>query len=462
MLSERFVRRVRIAAPAAEVFQWHARPGALERLTPPWEPVQVLERTGGIENGARVVLGASIGPFRFRWVAEHRDYQEGQQFRDVQVSGPFALWDHTHRVEPDGPDACFLEDDITYALPLGAIGRVLGGPLAQRKLNALFDYRHRTTKQDIETHRAYGPTPAQHVLVTGSSGLVGSALTPFLTTGGRRVTRLVRSEPQPEEDNVAWDPATGRIDASQLEGLDAVVHLAGESIAGERWDASTKKRIRDSRVQGTQLLCETLAKLEQPPKVLACASAIGYYGSRGETWLREDSAAGTDFLAQVCQAWEAATEPARRRGIRVVQLRFGIILSPAGGALAKMLTPFRCGAGGVIGNGQQYMSWIALDDVLGAIYHALMSETLAGPVNVVSPNPVSNRDFTRALGRALRRPTLAPLPAFAARLAFGEMADALLLASARVEPKRLLDSGYQFRFAKLEGTLAHLLGKSTS
>jgi uncharacterized protein (TIGR01777 family) len=205
-----------------------------------------------------------------------------------------------------------------------------------------------------------------------------------------------------------------------------------------------------------------LAKLEQPPKVLACASAIGYYGSRGETWLREDSAAGTDFLAQVCQAWEAATEPARRRGIRVVQLRFGIILSPAGGALAKMLTPFRCGAGGVIGNGQQYMSWIALDDVLGAIYHALMSETLAGPVNVVSPNPVSNRDFTRALGRALRRPTLAPLPAFAARLAFGEMADALLLASARVEPKRLLDSGYQFRFAKLEGTLAHLLGKSTS
>ncbi|MDH3603448.1 MAG: TIGR01777 family oxidoreductase, partial [Candidatus Tectomicrobia bacterium] len=220
--------------------------------------------------------------------------------------------------------------------------------------------------------------------------------------------------------------------------------------------------IRDSRVQGTQLLCDTLAQLDQPPKVLVCASAIGYYGSRGDAWLREDSAAGTDFLAEVCQAWEAATEPARRRGIRVVHQRFGVILSPAGGALAKMLAPFKLGAGGVIGKGQQHMSWIALDDVVGATYHALMTDTLHGPVNVVSPQPVTNREYTRVLGRVLRRPTLAPLPAFAARLAFGEMAEALFLASSRVAPARLIDSGYVFRYPELTGALQHLLGRSTA
>jgi uncharacterized protein (TIGR01777 family) len=252
------------------------------------------------------------------------------------------------------------------------------------------------------------------------------------------------------------------MDASQLEGLDAVVHLAGDNIAAGRWNAAKKARIRNSRVQGTRLLCDTLAQLDRPPKVLVCASAIGYYGSRGEAWLREDSAAGTDFLAEVCQAWEAAAEPARQRGMRVVHLRFGVILSPAGGALAKMLVPFKLGAGGVVGNGQQYLSWVALDDVVGAVYHALMTDTLHGPVNVVSPHPVTHREYTRVVGRVLRRPTLVPLPAFVARLAFGEMAEALFLASARVEPSRLIDSGYVFRYPELATALQHLLGKSAS
>ena len=248
----------------------------------------------------------------------------------------------------------------------------------------------------------------------------------------------------------------------QLEGLDAVVHLAGDNIAAGRWSDPKKERIRNSRVEGTRLLCDTLAKLDRPPKVLLCASAIGYYGSQGSTLLREDSPAGTGFLAEVCQAWEAATEPARQSGIRVVQLRFGVILSPAGGALAKMLVPFKMGAGGIIGSGQQYLSWIALDDVLGATYHALMSESLAGPVNVVSPNPVTNREFTHTLGKVLGRPTLAPVPGVAARLAFGEMADALFLASARVDPQQLMASDYIFRFPKLSVAFAHLLGKPVS
>jgi uncharacterized protein (TIGR01777 family) len=457
-----FVRRTRIAAPAVEVFRWHARPGALERLTPPWEPVEVLEHTGGIEDGSRVVLGVRTGPLCLRWVAEHRDYEEGRQFCDVQVSGPFARWEHRHRVEPDGPDACFLEDEITYALPFGSLGHRFGGAWVRQKLDSLFAYRHRITSQDIDTHRAYGPHSPQHVLVTGSNGLVGSALVPFLTTGGHRVTRLVRSAPRPDHDEIAWDPAAARIAAAPLEGLDAVVHLAGENIAAGRWNAAKKARIRDSRVQGTRLLCNTLAQLDRPPRVLVCASAIGYYGSRGDTWLREDSVAGTDSLAEVCEAWEAAAEPARQRGIRVVHLRFGVILSPSGGALATMLVPFKLGAGGVIGNGQQYLSWVALDDVVGAAYHALMTDTLQGPVNVVSSQPVTNREYTQVLGRVLRRLTLLPLPAFAARLAFGEMAEALFLASSRVEPARLIDSGYVFRYPELATALQHQLGKSTS
>lgn len=295
-----------------------------------------------------------------------------------------------------------------------------------------------------------------HVLVTGASGFIGSALVPVLTTRGHAVTRLVRSTPRPGQAEIPWDPAAHSIGTPALEGLDAVVHLAGETIA-QRWTAEKKARIRDSRVQGTRLLCEALAQLVTPPKVLLCASAIGYYGDRGESILREESTPGTGFLAEVCQAWEAAAEPAVQRGVRVVHLRQGVVLSPAGGALAQMLPPFRLGMGGVVGSGKQYISWVALDDVLGAMQHALLTETLAGPVNVVAPQAVTNHEFTKTLGQVLGRPTVIPLPAFAARLAFGEMADALLLASTHVVPARLQASGYTFQYPTLEGALRHLL-----
>ena len=297
------------------------------------------------------------------------------------------------------------------------------------------------------------------VLVTGASGLVGSALVPFLTTGGHRVTRLVRSQPRPGAAEIHWDPVTGVQDPSGLEGMDAVVHLAGENIAGGRWTAARKAKIHDSRVIGTRTLCETLARLSQPPKVLVSALAIGYYGDRGDEPLWENSTFGTGFLADVCRAWEEATQPTVQKGIRVVLLRIGIVLSPRGGALAKLLLPFKLGLGGVIGSGKQYMSWIALDDVAGAITHALVTDALQGPVNAVAPHPVTNREFTRTLGRVLGRPTVFPLPAFAAHLLLGEMADALLLASTRAEPKRLLATQYVFRYPELDGALRHLLGK---
>jgi uncharacterized protein (TIGR01777 family) len=297
-----------------------------------------------------------------------------------------------------------------------------------------------------------------HVLVSGASGFVGSALVSALTAAGHPVTRLARSTPRPGQAEIPWNPATRSIGTPALEGLDAVVHLAGDNLASGRWSAAKKASIRESRVQGTALLCEALAQLVRPPKVLLSASAIGYYGDRGAAILREESPPGTGFLAEVCQAWEAATAPAVQRGIRVVYLRFGMILSPVGGALAKMLTPFRLGIGGVVGTGQQYMSWIALDDVLGVIQHALSTETLHGPVNVVAPQAVTNQEFTTALGTVLRRPTRLPLPAFAARLVFGEMADALLLASTRVAPVRLVAAEYTFHYPTLAEALQHLLG----
>jgi uncharacterized protein (TIGR01777 family) len=300
------------------------------------------------------------------------------------------------------------------------------------------------------------------VAVTGSSGFLGSALVSSLAAAGHRVIPLVRREVRPGEDALHWDPVSGAIASPGPAIADAVVHLAGESIAGGRWTAAKKQRIRESRVDATRRLTETLTRLAKPPAVLVCASAIGYYGSRGDEILSEESAPGVGFLADVGREWEAATATASARGIRVVNLRIGVVLSPAGGALAKMLTPFRLGLGGVIGGGAQWMSWIALDDAIGALRHALVTEALRGPVNAVAPTPVTNAEFTRTLGRVLRRPTLVPMPAFAARLALGEMADELLLASQRVMPVRLLASRYEFRHSTLEGALRSLLASSSS
>jgi uncharacterized protein (TIGR01777 family) len=351
-----------------------------------------------------------------------------------------------------------LEDRIEYVLPLGGAGALIGGRFVRTMLERLFAYRHRITVQDLTTHTAYTGDPL-HVVVSGSTGLVGSALVPFLTTGGHTVTRLVRSQLQHGNDEIRWDPIAGNIDTAGVEGVDAVVHLAGENIAAGRWTAATKARIEESRVRGTRLLCEALAHLRQPPKVLVCASAIGYYGDRGAATVDEDSTGGTGFLADVCRAWEAATAPASDAGIRVVHLRCGVVLTAAGGALAKLLRPFQFGVGGRLGNGRQYMSWIGIDDVLGVVLHSIRTGALRGAVNAVAPQPVTNLEFTKALGRVLSRPTLFPVPAAAARLAFGEMADEMLLASTRVVPARLQATQYAFRHPDLDGVLRHTLGK---
>lgn len=298
-----------------------------------------------------------------------------------------------------------------------------------------------------------------NIVISGASGLVGSALVPFLSAGGHRVSRLVRRKGPAFGEEIAWEPESGRIDRDALEGKDAVIHLAGENIADKRWSEAQKARIKDSRIQTTTLLSETLARLDAPPKVLLSASAIGFYGDRGEEELTEESPPGEGFLAEVCRDWEAATKAAAEAGIRVVCLRFGVILSKEGGALKKMLTPFRLGMGGKFGSGKQYMSWIAIDDVCSALLLLLSNEDVQGPVNLTAPNPVTNQEFTRTLGRVLSRPTVMALPAFAARLALGEMADEMLLSGQRVLPRKLLSARFTFGFPDLEGALRHLLGR---
>lgn len=294
------------------------------------------------------------------------------------------------------------------------------------------------------------------ILVSGSHGLVGKALSKSLTTDGHEVVRLVRHEPIGDPE-IWWDPSEGRIDAGRLEGHDVVVHLAGESIASGRWTAEKKKSILESRVKGTLLLSESLARLSRPPSLFLSASAIGYYGNRGDELLTEQSAPGNDFLANVCIQWEGATAAAVEKGIRTVHTRFGIILDDDGGALAKMLTPFRMGIGGRVGSGKQWMSWIALEDVVNALKFLMGETTTRGPVNFVAPRPVTNAEFTKTLGRVLSRPTIFPVPEFGARLAFGEMADALLLSSQRVEPGVLKSKGFEFRWAMLEQALRQIL-----
>ena len=421
----------RIEAPVADVFTWHTRPAAFRRLVPPWEDVTLVEFEG-IRDGQKAVLKAGIGPIRKKWVAEHHDYIENRQFCDRQLKGPFSQWDHAHRFEPDGDAATILTDHIDYAVPFDNFGETIAGDQVRERLERQFAYRHRITQQDLALHQRYNPEQQRlRIAISGASGLIGSNLVSFLRAGGHSVLRLVRA-PSDAEDAVYWNYRMGEIEAEKLEGLDAVIHLAGEPIFGLRWTEEKKTQILSSRVRGTDFLSQTLVGLANPPPTLIQASAIGYYGDRGNEELTEASQAGAGgFLSAVTQEWEAASSVAADAGIRTVQLRIGVVLSPEGGALEAMLPAFKLGLGGRVGDAEQYLSWIALDDVLGATYHALMTPDLLGPMNLTSPNPATSDDFVQTLGNALSRPTALNVPSSLIRMLSGQAADEFLLAEAR-------------------------------
>jgi uncharacterized protein (TIGR01777 family) len=448
-----------IDRPAAAVYEWHTRPGAFARLQPPWETIELLGPHPGVVAGARVRVRSRVGPWWSTWEVEHRDVIPGREFSDVMIAGPFAHWEHRHSFEPIDDRRCRLIDRITYRLPGGAVGRLAGAAFVRSKLRRLFTYRHALTKADLE-QMPTGGRPLT-VLLSGASGLVGVALQPLLATQGHAVKVLVRREPRAAHE-IFWDPSRGELEVARLGGIDAVVHLSGENVAAGRWTARRKEAILRSRVDSTRTLVRALTASAERPAVLISASAVGIYGERGAESLAEGSSPGSGFLAEVCAAWEAELAPVTAAGIRTVALRTGVVLTPAGGALAKMLPAFRCGVGGRLGSGRQWMSWISLDDLVAIIVHLLTAVECRGPVNAVAPGAVTNAEFTAALGRVLGRPTVLPVPAAVLRGLFGEMADAALLASTRAVPQVLQSHGYRFRHADLEPALRHVLGETLS
>ncbi|MEQ1569532.1 MAG: TIGR01777 family oxidoreductase [Myxococcota bacterium] len=439
-----FTRSTAIDATAEELFAWHASPGAFERLSPPWNPPVVLDRRGtGLEVGLRLTV--KIAPSPVPWVTEHTACTPPSGFVDELVSGPLASWRHEHRFE-DGR----LTDAITFEPALG-----LGGGLITRQLAAAFAFRHARTALDLHRHRPYRDRPRLRVAITGASGLLGTELAGFLRTGGHEVLALSRA------GAVRWDPERGEIDAAALEGVDAVVHLAGESISS-RWTDERRQRILASRVEGTRLLARALAGLSRKPSVVLSGSAVGYYGDRGDELLDEGATSGSGFLAEVCRAWEQAAEPIGALGIRCVTLRTGLVLSGRGGLLASLLPLAKAGASGPIGGGQQWQPWIAIDDWVGAAHALLWDERASGPVNLVGPMPARQADLARSIGATLGRPAFVPTPAFAVRLALGRaMADELVLAGQRAVPRALERLGFSFAHPTLDRALRFELGHLT-
>ncbi len=458
-----FTRSREFDVVVTELFGWHERPGALPRLTPPWESTAVVAPPTSLAVGTEVVLRTRLaGPIATTWRARHVAYDPPHAFRDLQDSGPFAQWDHTHRFSPLPGGRSRMTDEVVYRLPLGALGEAVAGRYVHGRVERMFRYRHAVTAGDLAAHaraRQEGAT-AMHVAVTGASGLIGTQLCAFLSGGGHQVTRLVRRAPS-SPDELAWDPAAGRIDADGLRGVDAVVHLAGEGI-GARWSDAHKRRVLDSRVDGTGLLARTLAAMDGGPRVLVSGSAIGWYGAhRGDEVLDEDSTSASDgFLADVVRRWEAAAQPAVDAGLRVALVRTGIVQSPAGGPLKLQLPLFSLGLGGRLGSGRQYVSWISIDDIVGILVHALTHDEVRGPINGTAPEPVTNAEYTRVLARVLRRPGVLPVPRFGPALLLGkEGADQTAFASQRVRPAVAERTGYVFRHRDLESGLRHVLGR---
>jgi uncharacterized protein (TIGR01777 family) len=452
-----FRYRVELDHPVEEVFAWHRRPRAFERLTPPWEDVRVRDSSGGIDPGGRVVLELRKGPATLVWEVEHTLLEENRLFVDEQRSGPFKQWRHEHRFESLSPDRSAVEDVVEWEAPMGVLGATFGTGYIEASLSRMFRFRGERLKGDLALHarvRAARPAPMV-VAITGAGGLIGTALTAVLASGGHEVRRVSRGR----GGEIQWDPMRGTLDAAALEGVDSVVHLAGEPISGLRWTAAKKHAIRKSREAGTLLLARALTQLRVPPRVFVSSSAVGIYGAQDDAFIRESTSAGQGFLAEVCEAWEGATHPAQAAGIRTVHLRTGIVLSPLGGVLGSLLLPFQAGVGGRVGSGRQYMPWIDLDDEVGLIVHALLTPSLSGPMNAVAPNPVTNAAFTDTLGRVLRRPTVLPLPGAAVRALLGEMGQSLLLEGQRVIPDVAMQTGYSFLRPDLEDALRMQLGR---
>jgi uncharacterized protein len=458
MISFKKISRLPVSAQSA--FEWHERPGAFERMNPPWDPVGIRSRSGGIEDGATITI--AVAPFGLRsiagfdigipWTLRHEGYEKGVKFCDVQVSGPFKSWRHTHRFTSISENECELEDFIEFELPFGCS---VASDFFLKKISIVFDYRHRVLKEDLIRH---GATKPMSVVITGASGMVGSSLTAFLTSGGHTVYAVVRRAPRTSNEVIIDGDKFRRLDGTPLEHVDVAVNLAGEPILGKRWDEAQKHKILQSRVETTRALCKALLALKRKPDLLLSASGINYYGFKTRLVADESAEKGEGFLADVTQSWEREALLVKDDGIRVIRLRLGVVLSPLDGALKLALPTFKLGLGGVIGDGSQFMSWISLPDLCYLIYHCFTTKSIEGVVHGVAKKPTTNAEFTKVLGDVLNRFTFIPVPQSAVRVLLGDVAQETVLSNLQILSSEQIDeTGFQYLHPDIDSALRFMV-----
>ena len=445
------------------VWNWHARPGAVRRIMPDWEGIRPVE-VGGIKDGAVTSFRMSIGILPQRWVAKHHSYIEGEQFCDDMIKGPFGRWNHVHKFIETGQTEMQIQDRIDWKLPFHFFTRIGSPIMVMPRVRQMFKHRTRRILADLKRQQMFKDAPRKRVLISGSTGLIGTQLGAFLETDGHDVHRLIRPSTRLHADQdstkvVKWDDKSGKIIEGSLENFDVIIHLAGAGIGDKRWSKKRKKLIAESREIPTKNLANALANLASPPSLFMCASAVGYYDNRGDEELDENSSTGNGFLAEICRKWEDAAQPAINAGIRTIHMRTGIVTTAAGGMLQQILLPAKLGAMGPIGGGRQWQSWISLDDQIYAMHYLMNHETASGVFNLTAPNPVTQKQFAKVLGKVLRRPAFAPAPGFVMKILFGEMGKSLILDGQKVRPKRLQDLGYTFEHETLEPALRDALGR---
>ena len=449
--------------PREVVWNWHARPGAVRRIMPDWEGIRPVE-VGGIKDGAITSFRMSIGILPQRWVAKHHSYIEGEQFCDDMIKGPFGRWNHVHKFIENNEMEMQIHDRIDWKLPFHFFTRIGAPIMVMPRVRQMFKHRSRRILADLKRQQMFKDAPRKRILISGSTGLIGTQLGAFLETDGHDVHRLIRPSTRLHADQdptkvVKWDDRTGAIIEGSLEDFDVIIHLAGAGISDKRWTKKRKKLIAESREIPTRNLANALANLASPPSLFMCASAVGYYDNRGDEELDENSSSGDGFLAEICRQWEDAAQPAIDAGIRTIHMRTGIVTTAAGGMLQQILLPAKLGAMGPIGGGRQWQSWISLDDQIYAMHYLMNHETASGVFNLTAPNPVTQKQFAKALGKVLRRPAFAPAPGFVMKILFGEMGKSLILDGQKVLPRRLQELGYTFEHEMLEPALRDALGR---
>jgi len=449
-----FEKSLEVACTHQELWDWHSREGAFVRLSPPWQKVKLLGFDGIVEGGlAEIQL--SLGPFKKKWIARHHDVDPPNLFRDTQDKGPFKSWTHSHRIESAGKDRSRLTDQIDFALPLGGLTEPIGKSIALGQLQALFSYRHKTMESDLRNHGEYDSKPL-NILISGASGLLGNQLRAYFGTAGHKIYRLVRREPSNDQE-IRWSPKDGVLEFPKDLLIDAVIHLSGANVGKIPWSSSYKEIILDSRIDSTSLLVKSINGLDVKPSVFISASGTGFYGEGGDKVFHVGDSVGNSFLADVCDKWEKASE-SLDGSIRRITMRLGPVLSSQGGMLQKLTLPAKLGLGTVIGRGQQWVSWIALDDLLAAVEFMIHKDSISGPIHLVNNEPVTMKEFTNTLSRQLKRPRFMWAPESFVKLIGGEAVEAMALTSTKLYPDVLNKEGFRFEYDSLEKTLKHTFG----